>query len=148
MNSFNYFNPLSLLILFKLFLLSWIYPSIMLFFLFNSPSLSFIHHLKGQSCFKSTWILFLKIPKNYIYKDCLEHFLDKSVWVRVWSTPRHTRDVKNGTYCCFVWHVTLIVRVGGGIHWPINRRNSISCTFRTSGQRSCNQRIGYLLNVT
>ena len=32
--------------------------------------------------------------------------------VRVWFTPLHTRDIKKGSNCCYVWHVTLIVRVG------------------------------------
>ena len=32
-------------------------------------------------------------------------------WVRVWTTPRQTQDVKSGTYCCYVRRVTLIVRV-------------------------------------
>ena len=50
--------------------------------------------------------------------------------VRVWSTQRHTRDVKNGTHCCYVWHATLIVKLGR-MPWSINRRNSLQCTVRT-----------------
>ena len=29
----------------------------------------------------------------------------------------HVKDFKNGTYCCYVYHVTLIMRVRG-IYWP------------------------------
>ena len=50
--------------------------------------------------------------------------------VRVSSTQRHTRDVKNGTHCCYVWHATLIVKLGR-MPWSINRRNSLQCTVRT-----------------
>ena len=32
--------------------------------------------------------------------------------IRVWFTPLHTRDINNGINCCYVWHMTLIVRVG------------------------------------
>ncbi len=40
--------------------------------------------------------------------------------------------------------ITLIVRVGV-MPWPLNRRNSLVCTIRTSRQRSYNQRVVCLL---
>ena len=61
-------------------------------------------------------------------------------WGGVWvESPRHTKDVKNGTYCYCVRGVTSIVRV---VRMPINWRNSLTCTVRTFRQRSCNQRVG------
>ena len=41
----------------------------------------------------------------------------------------------------YTWHVTLLVRVWR-LSCPINRRNSLPCTVRTSKQRSCNLRVG------
>ena len=64
--------------------------------------------------------------------------------VRVWYTPRHTRDVKNDTYCCFVWRVILIMRVEG-MPWHLNRRNPLPCTVR---YKSFNQVVGCLLDIT
>ena len=53
--------------------------------------------------------------------------------VRVWTTQRRTRDVENGAYYWYVWHVSLIVRVNV-MPCPVNRRNSLICTVRTSRQ--------------
>ena len=40
-----------------------------------------------------------------------------------------TKEVENGSYCCYVRCATKIV---GGMILPINRRNSLQCTVRTS----------------
>ena len=40
----------------------------------------------------------------------------------------------NGTYCCYVWYVTLISRVGR-MPRQINRHNSLTCTVGTSRQK-------------
>ena len=63
--------------------------------------------------------------------------------------PHHVILVtqKNGTYCFYIWHVTLIIRIRR-LPWSINRRNSLPCTLRTSRQKSCNKRVGYLVDVT
>ena len=50
--------------------------------------------------------------------------------VNLWH---YTRDVKNSTYCCFVWHVTLIVEMP-------TITNSLPCTVR-----SCKQRVSWIL---
>ena len=42
-----------------------------------------------------------------------------------------TKDVKNGSYCCYVRCETLIVRVGG-MPWSITRHNSLPCTVMAS----------------
>ena len=55
--------------------------------------------------------------------------------------------VKNGSYYCYVRCATFIVRVGGK-PWPKNRRNSLPCTVMTSGQSSCNQRVGWRMGAT
>ena len=59
--------------------------------------------------------------------------------VLVYSLMRHTRDVKNYTYCCNVQHI---------FKMPINRRNLLAYSVRSSRQRSCNQKNSFLLDVT
>ena len=50
--------------------------------------------------------------------------------VRVLTTLCHIRDVKNGIYCCYSWHVTLIVKIGG-MFQPLNLRFIYSYDFQT-----------------
>ncbi len=54
-----------------------------------------------------------------------------------------TKDVKCCTSCCYVRWATLILWVVE-TPWPLNRRNSLPYTVRTSRQSSCNQRVGCL----
>ena len=61
--------------------------------------------------------------------------------------PVITREVKFCSYCCYVIFVTLIVGVEGMI-LTRNKRNLFSWTIGTSRQRSSNQKVGLLLNLT
>ena len=67
--------------------------------------------------------------------------------VRVCPTPRHTRNVKSSTDCCYVRRVTSRVKVGG-VPWLINRLNSLPSTVMNSRQRSCNKKVGCLQPTT
>ena len=65
-------------------------------------------------------------------------------WI-VWICP--TRDVKNGMFCCYVLHVSLIGSVKG-MPWPVHWCHSLPYKVRTKFRQSKNLlSVGfYLLN--
>ena len=58
------------------------------------------------------------------------------------TTILQSKDVKNDTYCFYVWQVIIIVRAEQGE--CLYSRNLLPCTVRTSRQRLCNQRVGWV----
>ena len=92
-------------------------------------------------------MLFMDI--GYTHKCKYTYLFIPRLWRdRFQSCPNPRRviakDVESCNYCCYVGCLTLIVRVGDSALAP-NRHNSLSCTVRTSIQRSWNQRVGCLL---